>query len=450
MSGVIKIKKGLDIRLTGKAEKILETAGLSTTYAVKPTDFHGLTPKLAVKVDHKVQAGSPLFFDKYNPEIKFTSPVSGTVVSINRGERRRILEVVVEADEKTSYEEFQKADPLALSRDEIKEQLLKSGLWTSIVQRPFGILADPSVSPKNIFISCFDTAPLAPEYDFVLNGAAKEFQTGINALAKLTDGKVILGLSSLGTNKVFADVKNAEVNYFEGPHPAGNVGIQIQQVDPINKGDLVWTVNPQDVVLIGRLFEKGIYDASIIVALTGSQVKAPRYFRAMKGMDVVPLLVGRIKDDVKYRVISGNVLTGKQIPVDGFLGMQDSQITVIPEGDEIEMFGWALPGFGKYSPSRTFFSWLTPKKNYVLNANYHGGERAFVMSEQYEKVLPMDILPVHLLKSILANDLDKMEQLGIYEVLEEDLALCEYICTSKIKVQDILRSGITSFLKEIS
>ena len=449
MSEVIKLRKGLNIRLKGKAEASVESAPLSETFAIKPTDFPGLTPKLSLKEGEEVKAGAPLFFDKYNPEIVFTSPVGGKVVSINRGERRKILEVVVKVDENTGTVEFKKTDPASISGDEVKKLILKSGLWSFIKKRPYGVIANPNEKPKAIFISTFDTAPLSPDYSVIIAGQETTFQTGINALNQLTEGKVYLGLDAKSDSKIFKGIKNVETNYFSGPHPAGNVGIQIHQIAPLNKGEIVWTINPQDVLFIGRLFEIGKLDLSKIVALAGSEVEKPKYYKTILGASIASLTSGKLKSENKVRVISGNVLTGTKVSQDNFLGYYDSMVTVIPEGDEYEFMGWATLGINKFSASKTFFSSLLPKKEYTLDANMHGGERAFVLSGQYEKYVPMDILPVHLLKAIIVNDIDKMEQLGIYEVVEEDLALCEYACTSKIKVQDILREGINSMIKEL-
>lgn len=448
MSEVTKLKKGLDIKLTGKAELITETAKIPETYALKPTDFPGLTPKLCVKADQDVKAGNPLFYDKYNPEVVFTSPVGGKVVSINRGERRKILEVVIKAEENVGAVEFTKADPKGLTKDEVKEQILKSGLWPFIKKRPYGIIAIPEESPKDIYISTFDTAPLAPDFDYILEGQKESFQTGIDALAKLTVGKVILGVNAISNSSFFSGLENVTINEFSGPHPVGNVGIQIHHTNPLNKGDIVWTINPQGVLFIGRLFETGKLDVSKLVALTGPEVEKPRYFKTFLGANIASLLDGNINTN-NVRIISGNVLTGTKINNDSYLGFYDSVVSVIPEGNEYEFMGWATLGLNKFSATKTFISSIFPKKSYTMNANMHGGERAFVLSGQYEKLVPMDILPVHLLKSIIVNDIDKMEQLGIYEVIEEDLALCEYACTSKIKVQDTLRKGIESMIKEL-
>ena len=436
MPKVIKFKRGLDIRMKGKAEKILTQAGPSELYAVKPIDFPGLTPKLAVKEDHSVKAGSPLFFDKYKPEV-------------TRGERRRILEVVVKADEEIAYEQFKQGDPKTMERGEIIENLQKSGLWPFIRQRPYQIIANPENNPKAIFISGFDTAPLGPDYDFILKGEGDSFRTGIHALSKLTDGDIHIGVNgSFPVLDIYHDLKDVQLHHFRGPHPAGNVGIQIHHIDPINKGDIVWTVNPQDVVIIGRLFEKGIYDAARIVALAGSEVKTSRYFKTMLGASIVPMVKENVNDG-NLRYISGNVLTGSKIMKDGYIGYYDSVVSVIPEGDHYDFLGWGLPGLNKFSMSRTFLAFMMPKKEFTLHTNVNGGQRAFVMTGQYEKVLPMNIYPVQLLKSIIVEDIDLMENLGIYEIAEEDLALCEYVCTSKTDVQSIVRQGIDIMIKEL-
>lgn len=447
MSRTIRIRKGFDIRLKGKAQQIVGEAPVENRYAVKPTDFYGLKPKLLVKPDDEVKAGSPLFFDKSQPDVKFTSPVSGKVVAINRGERRRILEVEIESNQKFESEVFTKADPNTLDRQSIKKQLLDSGLWPFIMQRPFGVIANIDVDPRDIFITGFDSSPLAPDYEFILSNDLESIQTGIDALAKLTDGKVYLGLRKGSSLDSF---KNVDINYFDGPHPAGNVGIQIHHTAPINKGDVVWTLNLQSVVYIGRLFETGKLRLEHLLAVVGSEVKKPQYYKAIAGCLAEPYVHEKTYGNVLERIISGNVLTGTKIESKGYVGITQNQITVIPEGNQIELFGWATPGIKKFTAGKTFLSKIFPKKEYVLNANYHGGERAFVMSEQYEKMLPMDIYPVYLIKAAILNDFDKLEQLGIYEVIEEDLALCEYACTSKIEVQQILRNGIQYMIKELS
>ena len=450
MAKSITLNKGLNIRLDGEAEKIFIKTEISDKYAVKPTDFIGLTPKLLVKEGDEVKAGSPLFIDKYNPEINFVSPVSGKVSEIKRGERRRILEVIIDASKEIVYNNFEKIDIEKASAQEIKTQLLKAGLWTFIIQRPYGIIANPAHTPKSIFISAFDTAPLAPDVDFVMQDDEEFLQKGINALKKLTNGVINLNVNgNYNVSKVFTHLKNVELNKIEGIHPAGNVGIQIHHIDPINKGEVVWVINPQDVVAIGRLFEKRIFDAHRIIALTGSEVIHRKYYKTIIGSSVKTILKDNVSGN-NFRVISGNVLTGKKIDFEGFIGFYDTQVTVIPEGNHFEFLGWGMPGLNKFSASKTFFSWMMPSKKYKLDTNINGGHRAFVMTNQYEKVVPMDIYPQYLLKAILAEDIDKMEQLGIYEVIEEDLALCEFVCTSKIDVQEILRKGLDLVRKEMS
>ncbi len=447
MSEVIKLRKGLDIKLKGSAEKKLETLSAPSHIALKPTDFKGLTPKLSVKPGHEVKAGDALFYDKYHPEVLFTTPLGGKVTSVNRGERRKILEVVVEVDENAGAVEFTRADPTSLTADEIKDQLLKSGLWAFIKQRPYGVIASPEDKPRAVFISTFNTAPLAPDVSFMMDGENKTFQTGIDALAKLSGTDVHLGIEQ---DSPFSKVKNVKTHLFSGPHPAGNVGIQIHHIAPVAKGEVVWTIDVMDVLFIGRLFENGKVDFTRKLALAGPDVEKPCYFQTVIGAPVASITSGRLKKvDYKQRIIGGDALTGTRLKAQHFLGFYNQLVTVIPEGDEYEAFGWAKPGIDKYSATNAFLSKLFPKKEYTLNANLHGGERAFVLTDQYEKVVPMDILPVFLLKAILVNDIDKMEQLGIYEVVEEDFALCEYVCTSKIKVQDILRDGINTMMKEL-
>ena len=451
MAEVIKIKKCLDINLKGEAEKIYVKAPRAKTYAIKPVDWHGLTPKIIPKLCDQVKVGTPIFYDKYRPEVKFTSPVSGILYSINRGERRRIIEVVVEDDGKDTHETFLQGNPAELSREQIVENLLGSGLWPMIRRRPYSVIARTTEVPKSIFISAFDTAPLAPDYDFLLKDMEEDFQWGVNVLKRLTEGKVHVNLDGRYPSvRTLTGIKGVEINRFKGPHPAGNVGIQIHKLDPINKGEVVWVVKPQDVVAIGRLFKTGRYDPSMIVALTGSRVEKPVYLKTIRGSAVAPLLEGHLKEG-ENRVISGNVLDGLRIdPEKGHVGFFSSQLTVIPEGNQHELFGWLKPGLKKLSVSRSFAStWLAPHRKHDIDTNYHGGERAFVMTGEYEKVLPMDIYPMQLLKAILVNDIDKMEQLGIYEVEEEDLALCEFVCTSKTPVTKILRDGLRALRKEM-
>jgi len=449
MSETIKIRKGLDIKLKGKADKIFIKAPRSKTYAIKPPDFQSLTPKIVAKPCTQVKVGSVIFYDKYRPEIKFTSPVSGQVLSIIRGERRRIIEVVIEDDGKDDAEVFVKGNPTAMKKEDIIKNLLDSGLWPVIRQRPYNIVASPADQPKAVFISGFDTAPLAPDFDFIMKDLAEEFQVGIDALSMLTEGKIHLNVDARYPSvRTFTETKGVQINKISGPHPAGNVGVQIHHIDPVNKGEVVWVVQPQDVVAIGRLFMTGKYDPSRVVALTGSEVVKPVYYKLIRGAQVTPLIENNLSGE-NVRIISGSVLNGSSLKPEGYVGYYDSQVTVIPEGNHHELFGWIMPGFKKFSVSRTFLTWLMPDREYKLDTNLHGGERAFVMNGEYEKVLPMDIYPVELLKSILVEDIARMEKLGIYEVVEEDLALCEFVCTSKTPVQSILRKGLNMIRKEM-
>jgi len=450
MSKSINLKKGFDIRIKGAAEKRLSGMADTSHFGVKPVDFPGLTPKLNVKPGDEVKAGSPLFHDKLRPEILFASPVSGTVLTVERGDRRKMLEVVVER-RGNEYLDFGKADPSLLSGDQVKEKIMSSGLWPVIRQRPYHIIANPSGVPKSIFVSGFDTSPLAPDTGFIMNNTdGNLLKTGFRALSKLTSGKVNLVLNGREEqSSVLTEMEGVELSFFSGPHPAGNVGVHIHHLDPLNKGEVIWFVNLQDVAAIGRLFTEGVYKTERIVVLTGSEVIKPQYYRMLSGSSISSLVTGNVRTG-NLRYISGNVLTGSQISEDGYLGYYDSQITVIPEGNYFEFFGWAAPGTGKFSFSKTFLSTLLPKKEYTLDTNLHGGERAFVMTGQYEKVIPMDIYPMQLLKAMLAGDIDLMENLGIYEVAEEDFALCEYICPSKIEIQSIVRSGLDLMKKEMS
>ncbi|MFR9532934.1 MAG: Na(+)-translocating NADH-quinone reductase subunit A [Rikenellaceae bacterium] len=450
MSKNISLRKGLDINLQGVAEAKVEKLPLSSQYAVSPLDFEGVTPKLLVKVEDTVQAGSALFYNKADERILFTSPVSGTVAAINRGEKRKILSVVVDAASTQTYKEFPLLDTKSAKREEIVEMLLNSGLWSMLIARPYGVIADPNQTPKAIFVSTFDSAPLAPDYNFVLASELANIQRGVEVLGRLTEGKVHFGVRQ-GAQSTFSNVAGVEVNSFAGKHPAGNVGVQIHHVDPINKGEVVWCVNIQDLAIIGRLFSTGKVDMTKIVAVAGSEVVAPKYYQIISGAPVASMLKGGVKEqaeDERVRVISGNVLTGTKIAEDSYITFYANMITVIPEGDNYEMLGWIMPRFNKFSVSRSYFSWLCPKKQYRLGANLNGGERPFIMSDIYEKYLPMDILPVYLIKAILAGDIDKMENLGIYEVVEEDLALCEFVDPSKIDMQHILREGINLMIKE--
>ena len=449
MTNVIKIKKGLDINLKGKASEVLLNGGSSATYALVPDSYNGIMPKVVAKVGDKDKAGSVLFVDKNRPEIKFVSPVSGEVAAVNRGEKRKALSVVVKPDTQVVYEEFGKKNVASMKADEVKEALLTAGMWPFIKQRPYDIVANPAESPRDIFVSAFYSAPLAPNFDFILKGQEADFQAGLSALAKMTAGKVYVGVRK---GSAAAKVSGVEVVEVEGPHPAANVGVQINNIKPVNKGEVVWTVNPDDVIIMGRLFNKGVADFSRLVVLTGSETTERGYIKTIAGCTIESLVAGKIMDNGHIRVISGNVLTGSKVGKEDYLRAYDNQVTVIPEGDDNdEFFGWAVPGFNKYSTSHSYLTWLIGRnKEYVLDARIKGGRRAMIMSNEYDKVFPMDILPEYLIKAILAFDIDKMENLGIYEVAPEDFALCEFVDTSKIELQKIVRDGLNLLYKEMN
>ena len=445
MSKEIRLKKGLNINLIGDADKVYASVKPNDSairYVVKPTDFHGLIPKLVVKIGDKVKAGSPLFFDKSNEKIKFCSPVSGEIQDVIRGEKRRILRLEIKADSERTYESFPTFSANDSSREKIIDGMLKGGVWPFIRQKPYDVIADPMDIPKAIFISTFKSAPLSIDNDFALYGLEDLFQKGLDYIVKLTNGKTHLNIDG-NTNgaKVFSSANGVEINSFSGPHPSGNVGVQIHHIDPIDKGDVIWYLEPQDVLSIARLFTEGKYDVSRIIALVGSQVSKPRYYRTIAGASVSSLLADNLKEG-DSRIISGDVLTGTLINIEGSLGFYDTMLTVIEEGNQQEFLGWILPGFDKFSNSKTFFSWLKPSKKFNIDSNMHGEERAYVVTGAYEKVFPMDIFPLQLIKAIMIEDIELMENLGIYEVSPEDLALCEFVCTSKIEVQSIIRYGL--------
>lgn len=445
MSKTIKLKKGLDIKLIGEAGQVKVDAKTPSMVALKPTDFHGLIPKVTLKAGDKIKRGEALFYDKYNKEVLFVSPVSGTLNEIVRGAKRKILEVRVSVDGTDEVVQFETADPEKLSRDEVKAMMLKGGLWPFLRQRPLDKVANPEITPKAIFISAFDSSPLAPDYDFIMHDQGAMFQKGIDALAKLTDGKVNLTVNGNGApDEVFKNAKNVVLNTISGKHPAGNVGTQIHHIDPIDKGEFVFTIKPQDVLAIGKFFAEGRFDASRVVALTGSEAKNRKYYKTIIGAQVSSIIKDNLEQD-NVRVVSGNALTGENVGEEGFLGYYDAQITILPEGNQHKFFlteGWLAPGFDKFSSHRLFPSWLTPNKKYRLDTNLNGEPRGFVVTGEMEKVFPFDILPMQLIKAIIVNDIDAMENLGIYEIVPEDFALCEYVCTSKINIQDKIRTGL--------
>ena len=450
MSNDIKISKGLDIKLVGEAEKVTETAILSNFYSVRPEDFHLVTPKLVVKVGDKVKAGSTLFYNKVNESIKFASPVSGEVVEIERGEKRKVLAIKIQADKSQEFQDFGSLNVSSANADAIKARLLESGVWAFVKQRPYDVIANPETEPKSIFVSAYASAPLAADLDYTLAGKEAELQTAVSALAKLTAGQVHVSVAKKG-NSPLANLNDVTVHKVSGPHPSGNVGTQINKLDPINKGETVWTVSPQDLVIIGELLLTGKFNAERTIAFAGSSVKKPRYFKTKIGAEVSTMVYDNgVEQDGNDRIISGNVLSGKQVKPDGNLDYYSNIITVIPEGDDYEFFGWNKPIFNKVSTSRALtFSWLTPNKKFDLNTNTNGEHRAFVTTGNYEEVFPLDIFPLQILKACKYQDLDEMEALGMYEVAPEDFALTEFICVSKQPHQQIIREGLDLMYKEI-
>ncbi|CAG5084083.1 Na(+)-translocating NADH-quinone reductase subunit A [Parvicella tangerina] len=451
MSKSIKIRKGLDINLIGEADKVIVDTPRAKTYALKPVDFHGVVPKMALKVGEKVKAGGVVFKNKYNMDVNFVSPVSGTIKDIVRGAKRRILSVVIDADDVDEYETINVPSMDSMDAEAAKQFLLTAGLWPFIKMRPLDVIAKPSDSPIAIYISGFDSAPLAADYDFTLHGKEKEFQAGVDILKKLTSGPVHLTLRNGMADNAMKGVRGCEINSISGPHPAGNVGVQIHHIKPLNKGEVVWTVNAQDVALIGSTALNGKFDATRLIALAGEQAKNRKYYRTTIGTEIKTITSGNLEGD-NNRIISGNVLTGSQVSEEDHLGYYHSQVTAIKEGDEYKFFltkGWLGLGFGRFSNSRAYPAWLMPKsKKYSVDTNLNGEERAFVVTGQYDKVFPFDIYPVQLVKAAITSDIDKMEQLGIYEVAPEDFALCEVVCTSKIEVQKHIREALDLVEKE--
>ncbi len=448
MSKDIRIKKGLNINLVGKAELATSKAPASNVYVLNLQDFHGITPKMLVKEGAEVKAGQALFYNKNHEAMVFVSPVSGELVEIKRGDRRRILSLKILADKTQEQIEHTVPNLNNASASEIKAILLKSGCWPFIKQRPYDVIADPEVTPKAIFVSGYASAPLAADLDYVLKGKESELQAAISAVAKLTPGKVHVSYG--GSNSPMSNLKGVELHKVSGPHPSGLVGTLINKVDPINKGELVWVITPQDLIIIGELLLTGKFNAERTVALAGSSVKKPQYFTTKIGSEIATFLYASGVNGEKFRVINGDVLTGSKSKQDGNLGYYNNVVTAIPEGDDYEFFGWNKPIFNKISTTRALtFSWLNPKKKYDLTTNTNGEHRAFVVTGQYEEVFPLDIYPMQLLKACMVKDLDEMEQLGLYEVAPEDFSLTEFICISKQPHQQIIREGLDLLQKEI-
>ena len=449
MSKDIRIKKGLNINLVGAAEKTLSKAVSSNVYALNLDDFHGITPKMLVKQGAEIKAGEPIFFNKSNEKMLFVSPVSGELVEIVRGARRRILTLKILADKSQEYTEHTVLDVNAVDGTAIREFLLKSGAWPFIKQRPYDIIANPEATPKAIFVSAYATAPLAADTDFTLQGKEKELQAAITALGKLTPGKIHVSVGKSSSSPL-AQLEGITLHKVSGPHPSGLVGTQINKIDPVNKGEVVWTISPQDLVIIGELLLTGKFNAERTIALSGSVVKSPKYYTTKIGAEISTFLYASGVNQDNFRLINGDVLTGTKTHPEGYLGFYNNTVSVIPEGDDYEFFGWNKPVFNKISSTRALtFSWMQPNKKYDLDTNTNGEHRAFVVTGRYEEVFPLDIYPLQLLKACMVKDLDEMEQLGLYEVAPEDFSLTEFICTSKQPHQQIIREGLDLLYQEI-
>ncbi len=442
-----KLRKGHDIKLEGQPEGSVDS-NMVSRYSVRPQNFRGNAPipKMLVEVGSEVKAGEPLFFDKQSPDIKYVAPVSGEVIEIRRGAKRSIVDVVILADKDQKHHLSDTPNLSDISREDLIKYLQSSGAWSMLVQRPFGLVADPSITPRDIFVSAFDTGPLAPDPSLALTGRSGDLQEGINVLSKLTDGQVYLsGNKAISTH--LSGVDNADIHYFDGPHPAGNVGIQIHHIKPIKGADVVWTMSIDDVLTLGNLVTTGKYEPRRIVSI-GGKVKQPKYVETLQGANVGELLSNQLEED-NIRIIAGDILSGKAVTNDDFLNANDDQITVIKEGNYNEPFGWLLPIKPRPSVSNTFPNFLFPDLTFDVDSNTHGEERAFVVTGQYEKMLPMDIYPQHLMKAIMTGNIERMEGLGINELLEEDIALAEFSCTSKQPLQSILRDGLDMLREQL-
>ena len=447
MANVIKLRKGLDINLVGKPKKEKISVKASGEIALTPESFVGLTPKVVVKEGDHVKAGDALFINKNYPEVRFASPVSGKVTAVVRGERRKLLCVKVLKDDVQQFVDFGVKDPRTMDGTTVINVLLTGGLFGYINQLPYAVSTNPSVLPRAIFVSALRDKPLSADFEYELQGNEKDFQTGLTALSKIA--KTYLGIGSKQRSTALTAAEDVEINCFDGPCPAGNVGVQINNIAPVNKGEVVWTVDPSVVIFIGRLFNTGKVNLTRTIAITGSEVKNPGYADVMIGEKIDAIVSNQLKEDCHVRIINGNVLTGKPCTKEDVLGAHTSEITVIPEGDDTdELLGWIMPRINDFSTNRSYFSWLMPKKEYKLDARIKGGERHMIMSGEYDKVLPMDIYGEYLIKAIIANDIDQMEALGIYEVSPEDFALAEFVDSSKLELQKIVRNGLDMLRKE--
>ena len=446
MINLIETHKGLDIQLAGKASEKKTKLGVVSDYALVPDDFTGIVPKVVVKEGDHVLAGDPLFVNKNFPEVRFASPVSGIVEAVARGDRRKVLCVKVKADDSQEYRDFGSKNVDSLDGNGVRSLLLEAGLFGYINQLPYAVSTTPDTTPKAIFVSAFRDMPLAGDFDFEVKGQETDFQTGITALSKIA--LVNVGISSKSQNEPLRNLKDATVTAWQGPCPAANVGVHVNHLCPVNKGEVVWTVDPVAVIFIGRLLNTGKVDLRRTIAVAGSEVVEPHYVDALVGTPLKAILEGNVREGA-VRIINGNPLTGRKDSLDGYLGAHTSEVTVIPEGDDAdEMLGWIMPRLGHFSANRSYFSWLLGKRDYKLDARVKGGKRNMIMSGEYDKVLPMDIYGEYLIKAIIAGDIDKQEQLGIYEVAPEDFAVAEFVDSSKLELQSLVRKGLDTLRKE--
>ena len=449
MANVIKLKKGLDIKLQGKAAEERMSLKSSGKFALVPDDFVGVVPKVVVKEGDMVKAGEALFVNKQYPEMKFASPVSGRVTAVERGERRKVLCVKVEADKEQAFVDYGTPNIEKMDGRLVLEHIMEAGLLGYINQLPYAVATVPD-QPRTIFVSALRDKPLACDFEYEVKGQEQDFVTGLKALARIAKVHVGVGRES-GLMSHISNLEGVEVTVFDGPCPAGNVGVQVNHLEPVNKGEMVWAIGDPTVVLfIGRLFNTGKVDLHRLVALCGSEVTKPCHVEMLVGQELQTLLANSYNQDHHVRIVNGNVLTGTQTTKDGYLAAHASEVTVIPEGDDAdELLGWAMPRMKQFSVNRSYFSWLFgKKKKYALDARVKGGERHIIMSGEYDRVLPMDIYGEYLIKAIITGDIDKMEQLGIYEVSPEDFALAEFVDSSKLELQRIVRQGLDNLRKE--
>lgn len=447
---IFKIKKGLNIRLEGAAQNAVREVKTATEVALRPADFGGVTPKVLVKEGESVLVGTPLFVDKATEKVKFVAPVSGTVTLVERGERRKLLAIRIQPDTVQVNKTFDVPEAAAQNAEVMTQLLLESGLFGFLRQRPYDVVPTLGVAPKAIFVSAFSTMPLAADFSFVVKGQEDDFKAGIAALSKIAKVNVGVNPSQLNTSLLPISEPNVSVNCFDGPNPAGNVGVQINHVDPVNKGEVVWTLGAEEVLFVGRLMRTGKVDFSRTIAVAGSEIEKPQYAKVVVGQNLADILKGQLKaSQHNVRIINGNPLVGEKATTQDFLGAHVTEVTALPEGDDVnELFGWIMPRFHEFSTSRSYFSWLGGKKEYRLDCRIKGGERHMIMSSEYERVFPMDIYPSFLVKAIITGDIDQQEALGIYEVAPEDFAVAEFVCSSKLELQRIVREGLEILRKE--